>query len=213
MLEAPAVYAEELVKGKSPEEATAALEKLRREMAEYKEKAEAEDFRDDKQPSRHTVLWWYRECICEVRSRLERAGIPCPYTEEEKRAAAFEERLRTLTGFSFTYDGGLPAHYALTAHFEGEAVQVEKVGFPFDAPAASFRSALERRDVLDLLQDAHIGEWKREYRRGGEGKWQLTLRYADGQTDVYVGENAYPFGFEELRNVLLALCAPREGRE
>ena len=64
---------------------------------------------------------------------------------------------------------------------------------------------MNRSDFLHILEEIHIGKWKREYVDIDvlDGtQWDLTIEYTDGSKLDFYGSNDYPDNFRKLLDLM-----------
>ncbi|MBR2870919.1 MAG: hypothetical protein IKB98_06065 [Clostridia bacterium] len=66
-----------------------------------------------------------------------------------------------------------------------------------------------KQEFLSQLERLHIGEWRKSYYPNRFGvsvldgeEWVLNIEYSDGKKAKYGGQNAYPYNYEELLELL-----------
>ena len=131
------------------------------------------------------------------------------YQESKKslRDSAFNDRLEDIVKITF-YNGGFFS--------TNEKTIIDLSGDELKVMSGSFSEVYEkitettREEFLYRLGELHIGEWRSHYsceRYGMEVcdgiQWVLKFEYKDGKKKTFSGNNAYPYNFDELLELLM----------
>ena len=130
------------------------------------------------------------------------------YQESKKslRDSAFNDKLEDIVKITF-YNGGFFS--------TNEKTIIDLSGDELKVMSGSFSEIYEKitettkEEFLYQLGELHIGEWRSNYSTKRFGievcdgvQWVLKFEYKDGKKKTYGGDNAFPYHFDELLEVL-----------
>ena len=215
MMISPDGYYEEYLKGKNAAQIMTAIRGLKKEMGQLKNTMEHPDYNTKVAmcPSEDTQLWCTRLYLERAKEALAAAGGKYTPSQSELKVAAFDASIPAITKLTLSIGGFFGGHEIRTVTVSDGGVKLT-TGHHFcpdemtEVPQDIW--PLETEDFLDGVRELHIGEWRRRYelRRFGymvlDGtQWELTIEFSDGHKKVTVyGDNAYPYNFHKLRELL-----------
>jgi hypothetical protein len=127
-------------------------------------------------------------------------------TKLSLRDSAFNDRLEDIVKITF-YNGGFFS--------TNEKTIIDLSGDEIKVMSGSFSEVYEKitettkEELLYQLGELHIGEWRSHYSTKRFGievcdgiQWALKFEYKNGQKKTFGGDNAFPYNFDELLEVL-----------
>ena len=85
------------------------------------------------------------------------------------------------------------------------------------APHAISRWDLTKEDLFEGLRRLHLSQWHRRYDNPcvmDGTQWALTIAFSNGFRTIHItGSNAYPYNFQDLRNLFGILQNEERGAE
>lgn len=215
MMISPEGYYEEYLKGKDAAQIMTAIRGLKKEMGRLKNTMEHPDYNTKVAmcPNEDTQLWCTRLYLERAKEALTAAGGKYTPSQSDLKADAFDASISAISKLTLSIGGFFGGHEIRTVTVADGAVKLLK-GHRFypdemiEVPQDIW--PLETEDFLTGVRELHIGEWRRRYdlRRFGyivlDGtQWELTIEFSDGQKKVTInGDNAYPYNFHKLRELL-----------
>ncbi len=124
----------------------------------------------------------------------------------KKKNKEFYRHLEAMNLFVFRIGGFMNATETMTFVFDGEEVKCRVENDFDDEDAEFFVRPLTKKDFIDVLNTAGVGEWNREYCDSNilDGtQWQVQIEYSDGTEPYEInGSNAFPKDFQTFREIL-----------
>lgn len=188
---------------------------IRREIRKYKREIKRlralaeEPFREQIAPSYSLQLQLTREYLQQAIFVLLSKGYEYFPSKEEQKREKFNEKLEGLTKIEF-WEGGF---CCTCTRYLLEFDQTDKVkcsscyGWSDDY---EFENKVTKTDCIESLQNLYISEWKKRYFAPvlDGTQWELSLFFKNGRKKCYYGSNAFPFGYEELKELFETWVVP-----
>lgn len=130
------------------------------------------------------------------------------YQESKKslRDSAFNDRLEDIVKITFYNGGFFSTNDKTIIDLSGDKPKVMVGSF---SEVHEKITETTKEEFLYQLGELHIGEWRSHYSTKRFGievcdgvQWVLKFEYKDGKKKTYGGDNAFPYNFDELLNVL-----------
>lgn len=219
MMISPNTYYEHYLKGKNLSEVMTQIRSLKNKIGYLKNKMSRSqhDLMPKQNPSDSVILICTRLYLAKAKETyMELGGIYLP-SRAEIKAAKFQENIPEINKIVFYIGGYFGGYETKTYIFDDEYVFIEtKAGDvqsptpppPLEKDGAHMKNKRRKKEAfLDGIRNLHIGEWKRKYVDlsicDGE-QWSLEIYFSNDHKPVRIyGNNAYPYNFEELKQLLL----------
>jgi len=209
MMISPEGFYEFELKGKSKEEILKEIRSLKRDINRNKKLIEDNNKASEPiafmSPGPNVVIEMDREYLARAIKAYEDAGGKYIPTEQEKKSQSFNDALEDLHTFTFSIGGFPDGHEIRTYTITGDEVTRD---IEYTPPRTEEKSPIHfpKDDLIEGLQNIHMGEWKRNYIDYGvlDGtQWQITLSFqSDRRTVKFHGSNDYPYNFDALKEFL-----------
>ena len=179
-------------------------------MGRLRKKMEHPDYRNKTEivsPSDEVIYKCDRDFLNRAIIKYISLGGDYKWSITEKKDTEFNDRLDVISKIVF-YNGGF-----FSSNFK------TVIDLSEDKPklfAGSFSEVYEqdieidKEEFLYQLGELHIGEWRCSYSPNRFGmevldgeQWVLKFEYKDGKKKTFNGNNAYPYNFDELLDVLM----------
>ena len=212
MLE-PEEYYENYLKGKTSDQIMTQIRSLKRKINRLQNVMDHPDYpyrTDVIDPDEGVQVYMYREYIKRAKTALEEAGVVYTMTKAEQREAAIEASMPYASKVIFSkgcyLTGGIAKIFTIG---ENTLFASTQTFLHIEEPDLLDISEY-REEFLEELADLHLERWRRHYdlyRYGmavmdGES-WKLEIQFSNGHRPLKItGENAYPFAFYYLEDVL-----------
>ncbi len=216
MLLSPEGYYREFLEGKTADEIMAEIDGLRQTIAELKAAIEDPNYVCLTTPDDDMRLSFARDYLKLAIQALEEAGGVHTPTKEEEEAAAFQQSIPAISTMTFQFGSVASFMEHRTIVLDNDDVYM-KVAHPWSDDEHTEVAVqlgnneddepLNKEDLLDLVAELDIGEWKDRYdRREYDGyaaldgiDWSLEIQYADGRDSVRKsGWELFPFSFSGI---------------
>lgn len=203
MMISPDYFREIELEGKSKEEIMTVIRRLKRWIAETKREAEKPSYTAKICPGPDVVVSCCRDYLSEAIRAYTEAGGEYTMTRSEKEDKAFQDDLACLKTLALTIGDGSKSEFdRFRVDLGGDIVEAELNGEALDP----MKYCADKEEWFFCLGMLHIGEWKKHYANkeeaeGGE-TWELVLSYDNGKERIYKGENACPYNFHNLTEML-----------
>ncbi len=219
MLLSPEGYYSEFLEGRSADEIMDRIDDLRQEIAELKATLEDPNYVCLTTPDDDMRLSFARDYLKLAIQALEEAGGVYAPTKEEEEAAAFQQSIPAISTMTLRFGSVASFMEHRTIVFDNDDVYM-KVAHPWSDDEHTEVAVqlgnneddepLNKEDLLDLVAELDIGEWKDRYdRREYDGydaldgiEWSLEIQYADGREPVRKsGWELFPFSFDGIETL------------
>ena len=213
MMVSPDWYYEEYLKGKTPEQIMTKIRSLKREITRLQDTIDHPDYRYREEvmdPSESVQLSVCRDYLERAKQALVEAGGIYKPTQSELKAAAIEASMSYVTKVVFSKGGFFVGGYKKTFTVGEKTLHMrEEKLLSIEEPVIKDISEY-REEFLEELADLHLERWRRHYDlyrysmavMDGE-TWNLEVYFSNGHRPLKIsGDNAYPFNFYYLEDVL-----------
>ncbi len=121
----------------------------------------------------------------------------------EKADLEFQRNIGNISKITFEIGGFFEGRTEYVVEFAGEeALLTISDIFSYEQN----QSVLDREEVMDALEELHIGEWEKCYDPMRFGycvmdgtQWSITFEYSNGKDALEIsGDNDYPYNFNEF---------------
>lgn len=205
MMIGPDTYYEINLKGKDKEYILSAIREMQDEIARLKELMENPDNknRDIIHPSEDVQIKCTRDYIARAIQAYEELGGTYHPSELEKEDLEFQRNIGNISKINFEIGGFFGGRTEYVIEFAGEEALLTKSDmFSYEQN----QSVLGREEVMDALEELHIGEWEKFYDPMRFGycvmdgtQWSITFEYSNGKDALEIsGDNDYPYNFNEF---------------
>ena len=151
-------------------------------------------------PSLDVELYTTRDYLDKAILACSKLGYEFSYTKKEQRRNDFLEGLSRLKEIKLEIETFAKWRETHVLTFLSEQVQYDYEYSLLGGKDEKSRTILDETDVLTILEETYIEEWKRRYFKpvlDGES-WSLSIRFADKRAKKYYGCNDYPKTFKKL---------------
>ena len=199
----------EKLKTENKEELLKLIKATRIKMGRLKAKMEHPDYKNKKEkvcPSDLVIYKCDRDFLNSAILQYLILGGEYLETKLSLRDSAFNDKLKDIEKITF-YSGGFFS--------TNEKTVIDLSGDELKVMISSFSEVYERiteiskEEFIYQLGELHIGEWRSCYSTKRFGievcdgvQWALKLEYKDGKKKTYGGDNAFPYNFDELLDLL-----------
>ena len=205
MMIGPDTYYEINLKGKDKEYILSAIREMQDEIVRLKELMENPDNknRDIIHPSEGVQIKCTRDYIARAIQAYEELGGTYKMTKLEKADLEFQRNIGNISKITFEIGGFFEGRTEYVVEFAGEeALLTISDIFSYEQN----QSVLDREEVMDALEELHIGEWEKCYDPMRFGycvmdgtQWSITFEYSNGKDALEIsGDNDYPYNFNEF---------------
>lgn len=204
MMISPEMFVEDVLKGKTREEALKEVGSLRQEIKDL-EKAIYEDLEPEELmicPSPQVRIDMDYDYLLAARKYFLLMGWEYALSEEEKADEDFNGKICDIKSIEFRIGGYFGGSRVRTVTFDGDKVTdsfevFRRIKSPDEEE--SDLSKFTRQEFLDILSECHMGRWKESYMDSNilDGtSWDVVITYDNGKTWKSGGCNAYPYNFQ-----------------
>ena len=208
MMIGPDAYYEMNLKGKDKDYILSAIREMQDEIARLKELMENPDNknRDIIHPSEDVQIKCTRDYIARAIQAYEELGGTYHPSELEKEDQEFQRNIGNISKINFEIGGFFGGRTEYVIEFAGEEALLTKSDmFSYEQN----QSVLGREEVMDALEELHIGEWEKCYDPMRFGycvmdgtQWSITFEYSNGKDALEIsGDNDYPYNFNEFAEI------------
>lgn len=226
MMISPESYNDMNLKGKNAEQIMSAIRGLKNEIGHLKNIMEHPDYGSEliACPSESTRLRCTREYLERAKVALLEAGGEYKPSQAELKAKEFDNNLSAIGKIVFTIGGFFGGYEMRTISFDDEKLQVSvqhSLSIKPEVTSVALLLPYTKGEFLDELNSLHIGEWRSSYslkRFGYEvldgTQWELEILYKNGAKPFKsYGDNAYPYNFDEFKELLVIDTSVNEDEE
>ena len=191
---------------KNKEELLKLINEIKAKLTQLRNVMEHPNYKCTKCPSELTMYKCERDFLNMAINRYFALGGEYKYDDKELSDIEFNDKLEEIVKISLR--NGLWYEYKPNVIIE---VTAEKIickalaGIDYVEKAVEY----EKENFLYELGNLHIGAWNEEYSTERFGlycldgtAWELQIEYKDGNKKIYFGQNAYPYNFNELLNLM-----------
>lgn len=208
MMIGPDTYYEINLKGRDKEYILSAIREMQAEIARLKELMENPEnkHRDIIHPSEDVQIECTRDYIARAIQAYEELGGTYHPSELEKADLEFQRNIGNLSKITFEIGGFFEGRTEYVIEFAGDdALLTKSEMFHYEQK----QSVLDREEVIDALEELHIGEWEKCYDPMRFGycvmdgtQWSITFEYSNGKDALEIsGDNDYPYNFNEFAEI------------
>lgn len=202
----PETYYEMNLKGKNKEEILKEIHSLKREINRCIRRLEDPDYEGPIFcPGDDVIIKCDWEYLDKAKQAYAEAGGVYEPTRKELYAEEFNRALDNL--FSLEFINGTVRSFNEPVRC---IVHDNVVDITYDSSRTE-KCAWKKGEFIQVLRDIHIGEWKHSYefhsKKYGimdENAWRLEFTFKSGHIKKFQGENAYPWNFNDFRELLVA---------
>ena len=130
-------------------------------------------------------------------------------TKLSLRDSAFNDRLEDIEKITFYSGGFFSTNEKTVIDLSGDEL---KVMIGFFSEVYERITEISKEEFIYQLGELHIGEWRSYYSTKRFGievcdgvQWDLKFEYKDGEKKTYSGDNAFPYNFDELLDLLASV--------
>ena len=208
MMISPKEYYECSLKGKPQEEILTSIRSLKKTIGHLKKVLEIPEYESTEivQQNDYTQLVYSRLYLARAIQAYEEAGGKYEPSKQEMQAIAFDKEIPDISKITLEIGGFFNGYETRIIHLHDNQQRLEQTiirqFLDFDAEQDF---PLTKEDFLEGLRGVHIGEWHHSYYNNNvlDGtQWELTIEYNDGRKKSYYGSNAYPFSFNQFRELM-----------
>ena len=208
MMIGPDAYYEMNLKGKDKDYILSAIREMQDEITHLKELMENPDNknRDIIHPSEDVQIKCTRDYIARAIQAYEELGGTYHPSELEKEDLEFQRNIGNISKINFEIGGFFGGRTEYVVEFAGEEALLTKSDMFY---YEQNQSVLDREEVMDALEELHIGEWEKCYDPMRFGycvmdgtHWSITFEYSNGKDALEIsGDNDYPYNFTEFAEI------------
>lgn len=208
MMIGPDAYYEMNLKGKDKDYILSAIREMQDEITHLKELMENPDNknRDIIHPSEDVQIKCTRDYIARAIQAYEELGGTYHPSELEKEDLEFQRNIGNISKINFEIGGFFGGRTEYVVEFAGEEALLTKSDMFY---YEQNQSVLDREEVMDALEELHIGEWEKCYDPMRFGycvmdgtQWSITFEYSNGKDALEIsGDNDYPYNFNEFAEI------------
>lgn len=208
MMISPEAYYEMNLKGKDKEYILSAIREMQAEIAHLKELMENPVHKDRPiiHPSEGVQIKWTREYIARAIQAYEELGGIYHLSEQEKYDMEFQRSIGNISKITFEIGGFFEGRTESVIEFTGSEARLSQYK-TFDCDQKEI--VLDREEVLDALEQLHIGEWEKCYDPIRFGycvldgtQWNVSFEYSNEKDKLEIsGSNDYPYNFNGFAEI------------
>ena len=213
MMISPETYYEENLKGKTPEKILKAIRSLKREITRLKNIAEHPDYVCEMHPSESVRISCSQEYLKRAKLALKESGVEYQPTKSELKAIEFDENIANISKIIFSIGGFCCGEELVEVTITDDTAEL-KYGHSYIPTTPDDFDKIETIDKASFLEEfkrLHIGEWRKNYNTKRFGytvldgiQWELGIYYSNDKKPVKIyGDNAYPYNFARLKDLLM----------
>lgn len=213
MMISPETYYEENLKGKSADEISKEIRKLKRTITKLKRIAEHPDYVCKMCPSEETQISCNYLYLERAKQALAQLGAEYQPTKSELKAIEFDENIANISKIIFSIGGFCCGEELVEVTITDDTAEL-KYGhsyIPTKPDAFDKIETIDKADFIAELKQLHIGEWRKNYNTKRFGytvldgtQWELEIHYSNDKKPVKIyGDNAYPYNFDRLKDLLM----------
>lgn len=203
------VPAFEKLKTENKEELLKIIKATRIKMGRLKAKMEHPDYKYRKEkvcPSDLVIYKCDRDFLNMAIVQYLILGGEYKDSKQSLRDSAFNDKLEDIVKITFYNGGFFSTNEKAVIDLRGDELKVMSGSF-----SETYEKITEttKEEFLYQLGELHIGEWRSHYsckRYGMEVcdgiQWVLKFEYKNGKKKTFGGDNAFPYNFDELMEVL-----------
>lgn len=188
------------------EEVLTIIQETKNRLTELRDIMEHPDYKCTKCPSELTMYKCERDFLNMAINRYFALGGEYKYDDKELSDIEFNDKLEEIVKISLRNGCWYEYNPNVIIEFSGEKIICKNfAGIDYVEKVVEY----DKESFLYELGNLHIGEWDEEYSTEHfnlhclDGTaWELQIEYKDGTKRVYFGNNAYPYNFNELLNLL-----------
>lgn len=202
MMICPQTYVNMFLEGKSSTEIKKEIDKLKRRVRELKRLLEdpREQLNPFFCPHPSVQISMNLDYIEAARNYLYEKTGELYMTKSDEKAFIFAENLANVESIELLITGFFnPSEPVIIKFICDDVVRVENEEKILDYDKESF---------IEDFKRLNVGSWRRHYDTTRFGfdvcdgeQWELTVKYLSGEKEVYSGDNAYPYNFDDLCNL------------
>lgn len=215
MIVSPERYYEEYLKDKNAEQILTTIRGLKQEIGHLKNTMEHPEY--GKEPIMHpgesTRLWCTRLYLERAKEALIEAGGTYTLSQSELKVVVFEKSIPAICKVVFSIGSFFSEYETRIYTFDDEHLRVDVQNSLIPELTnlnIDLDYTISKKAFLEGFRELHISEWRTKYdlRRFGyemcDGtQWELEIYFSDGHKPVKIyGDNAYPYNFKELQELL-----------
>ena len=173
---------------------------LRQKIASLERKVKANYQNEIICPNYDVQLYMTREYLEKAILACRELGYEFSYTKKEQRRIDFLEGLTSLKEIKLEIETFAKWRETHVLTFLSEEVQYDYEYSVIGGKDEKSRTILDKTDVLAILEEIYIEEWKRRYFKpvlDGES-WSCAMCFTDKRAKNYYGTNDYPTTFKKL---------------
>ena len=209
MIIGPDTYYEMNLKGRDKDYILSAIIEMQDEIARLKELMENPDnkHRDIVHPSEDVQIKCTRDYIASAIQAYEELGGTYHPSDLEKADMEFQRNIGNISKITFEIGGFFEGRTEYVIEFAGDdALLTQSKIYSYDTKE---QSVIDREEVLDALEELHIGEWEKCYDPMRFGycvldgtQWSITFEYSNGKKTLEIsGSNDYPYNFDDFAEI------------
>lgn len=207
----PELFYEECLKEKNAEQIMVEIYALKQEIEDLKNIMEHPNYEVQMFPSELTRLKWDRLYLARAKEALAEVGGTYTMSEEELYAKTFEDSIPAICKVVFSIDDFLGGYETRTYILDEQIhISIEHSLDSYPSNSQYDDCSLSKDDFFYELKELYIGEWYNQYdlsRFGYEAmdgiSWKLEFTFSNDHKPVKIyGDNAYPYNFNELQELL-----------
>ena len=221
MMISPETYYDEHLSGKSAKQIMTAIRGLMNEIGRLKNKMENPDYGKKAlvMPSESTRLWCTRLYLERAKEALLEVGGEFKPSKTEIDAEIFDDNISEISNFTLSI-GGFFGGYELHTINLTDGKILHKIRnsrvFEMTDELPQEDELVSKDEFFEAIRNLHMGEWRRTYDTNRFGilvldgtQWNVEIEYKNGIKSVsFSGSNAYPYNFQELKDLLGMKCEP-----
>ena len=179
-------------------------------MGRLRKKMEPPDYRYKTEivsPSDDVIYKCDRDFLNRAIIKYISLGGDYKWSITEKKDTEFNDRLDVISKIVFYNGGFFSTNLKTVIDLSGDKPKLFAGSF---SQVYEQDIEIDKEEFLYQLGELHIGEWRCSYspKRFGievlDGEqWVLKFEYKDGKKKTFNGNNAYPYNFDELLDVLM----------
>ena len=209
MMIGPDTYYEMNLKGRDKDYILSAIIEMQDEIARLKELMENPDnkYRDIVHPSEDVQIKCTRDYIARAIQAYEKLGGTYHPSELEKADLEFQRNIGNISKITFEIGGFFEGRTEYVIEFTGDNAHLTQSKiYSYEQKE---QSVIDREEVLDALEELHIGEWEKCYDPMRFGycvldgtQWNVSFEYSNGKKTLEIsGSNDYPYNFDEFAEI------------
>ena len=209
MMIGPDTYYEMNLKGRDKEYILSAIREMQDEIARLKELMENPEnkHRDIIHPSEDVQIKCTRDYIACAIQAYEELGGTYKMSKLEKADLEFQRNIGNISKITFEIGDFFEGRIEYVIEFSGDdALLTQSKIYSYDIKE---QSVIDKEEVLDALEELHIGEWEKCYDPMRFGycvldgtQWSVTFEYSNGKKTLEIsGSNDYPYNFDDFAEI------------